>query len=432
MTRRAAAVLAALVTAGAAGLLADDWRPVRDDPRPNVVIVLTDDQTADSLEAMPYLSSRREDSADHWVDLRNAIVSTPMCCPSRASLLTGRYAHNTGVVTNLDGGLLDEASTLAVWLDDAGYETALVGKYLNGYPFGRGPYVPPGWDRWVAKMQGGPDSVYYRYTLAEQDLPVAHGSAPGDYLTDVLADRAATFVQEALPDRPFFLLFAPTAPHYPWTPAPRHLEAVQSFSAKAPGSLNEADVSDKPEWVRSLPPLSDPQLRRLERQRGRERAALLAVDESIRRIVDALRERGELDETVIFFLTDNGVAFGEHRWRARRRRSWCVSRASPRARSSPSCRSWTSRRRSRTSPAWSRLPPQTAIACWRSSRTPTSDRVTPPSWNGSEATASRSGARFARPASSTSNTGPESASYTTCPPIPSSSRTAPAIRRSRT
>jgi len=174
--------------------------------------------------------------------------------------------------------------------------------------------VPPGWDRWVAKMQGGPDSVYYRYTLAEQDLPVAHGSAPGDYLTDVLADRAATFVQEALPDRPFFLLFAPTAPHYPWTPAPRHLEAVQSFSAKAPGSLNEADVSDKPEWVRSLPPLSDPQLRRLERQRGRERAALLAVDESIRRIVDALRERGELDETVIFFLTDNGVAFGEHRW----------------------------------------------------------------------------------------------------------------------
>ena len=105
--------------------------------------------------AMPWLESRLEDPTDHWVRFTNAFVNVPLCCPSRATILTGRYAHHTGVEDNGDGAAFDESSSLAPWLEAAGYRTAFVGKYLNGYPWGHGPYVPVGWDRFVAKQNVG-------------------------------------------------------------------------------------------------------------------------------------------------------------------------------------------------------------------------------------------------------------------------------------
>jgi len=299
-----------------AAALAPEVLPRADSPRLNVVVIVTDDQSFDSIPrsvpVMPYLQARALDPADHWVVFTHAFVNTPLCCPSRATMLTGRYAHHTGVQGNTDGERLDERETLAAWLDAAGYETGLVGKYLNGYPFGRGPYVPVGWDRWWGKQQGGPESIYRNFTVIEQGTPVSYGADA--YSTDVFADAAVRFIEQAPSDRPFFLWFAPTAPHPPAEPAPRHAGRYADLALPAPPSLDEADVSDKPAWVRALPPLGAAGIERMQEAKRRSFETLLAVDEAVRRILEALRERGELEETVVVFTSDNGLAFGEHRW----------------------------------------------------------------------------------------------------------------------
>ena len=292
--------------------------PGTDSPRTNVIVILTDDQTFDSIPrdvpVMPFLQERVLDPADDWIVFSNAFVNTPVCCPSRASMLTGRFAHHTGVLDNADGALLDEGSTLAAWLDDAGYHTGLVGKYLNGYPFGRDPFVPEGWDRWWGKQQGPAASVYHDFTLIEQGEQVPYGADAADYSTDVFAAKAIDFLREAPSDRPFFLWFAPTAPHPEWVSAPRHEGTYDDLAVPIPPSLGEADVDDKPAWVQGLP--ADDQEGRATMQDARRDAyeTLLAVDEAVRGILDVVRERRELDETVIVYLSDNGFSFGEHRW----------------------------------------------------------------------------------------------------------------------
>jgi len=248
-------------------------RTIAPDRRPNVVVILTDDQSPDSLPheppVMPYLQARMEDPSDHWITFTNAFLNTPLCCPSRATLLTGRYSHRTGVRTNDDGNLLDESSTLATWLRGSGYVTGLFGKYLNRYPFGRGPYVPVGWERWSGKMQGSGASVYYDYTLIEQGYLVPYGSDPTDYSTDVLAAQVVEFIRTAPPGRPFYLEFTPTAPHPPWIPAPRDVGAYRDMRIADPPSVGEEDVSDKPAWVRRLPEPTDEQRAELDAARRR-------------------------------------------------------------------------------------------------------------------------------------------------------------------
>ncbi|MDQ4108592.1 MAG: sulfatase-like hydrolase/transferase, partial [Actinomycetota bacterium] len=214
--RMAGAVLAALAGLGA-GLA---W-PVADvarRERPNVIVVLTDDQRADTFEAMPWLRRQLARGDSGWLSFPHAFANTPLCCPARASLLTGRYARHTGVLDNRHGGRLDESSTLATWLHEAGYRTGLVGKYLNRYPFGRLPYVPPGWDRFVAKQNQSGETVYRDFHAVDQGSPVL----VRQYATDWLAERAVEFVRTAPAARPFFLVFAPSAPHSPWIPAERH------------------------------------------------------------------------------------------------------------------------------------------------------------------------------------------------------------------
>lgn len=315
-SRSAGAAFVAVAALGVAGVQpAADVAP---DPRPNVVLIVTDDQPPDSLPhrppVMPKLQAMVENPRDHWISFPRAFISTPLCCPSRASILTGRYDVNTGVRTNHDGHRFDASSTVAVWLHEAGYRTGLVGKYLNEYPYEGAPLVPPGWDRWLAKRQGAQSTAYYGYALLDQGFPVHGGGAAGDYLTDVVASAAVDFIRTAPPGRPFFLMVAPTAPHRPWTPAPRDAGAYASMVVEEPPSVGEADVSDKPAWVQGLPPITPDRRSQLAGIRLRSFEALRAVDDLVASVVDALRESDALERTVVFFLTDNGMSLGEHRW----------------------------------------------------------------------------------------------------------------------
>jgi arylsulfatase A-like enzyme len=288
------------------------------DPRWNFVVIVTDDQSADSIPhdppVMPYLQAAATDPDDHWIEFTNGFVNTPICCPSRATMLTGLQSHHHGVRTNDDGRVLDEASTLAAWLDAEGYYTGLVGKYLNQYPFGLDPFVPAGWDRWWGKEHGPVTNLYYGYTLIQQGLPTHYGGAEHNYSTDVLAEKAVEFIGEAPLERPFLLWFAPTAPHPPWISAARHSGLYADFPLSPPPSVGEANVSDKPAWVRALPRLGPAARAGLLEAHRRSFETLLAVDDAVRSIVEALQARGDLDHTVIVYVSDNGFSFGEHRW----------------------------------------------------------------------------------------------------------------------
>lgn len=277
--------------------------------RPNIVLILTDDQRWDTLRYMPTVERKL---VGHGVTFANGFVTNPLCCPSRASILTGAYSHTTRVYRN-DGPLggfasFRDESTVATWLDGAGYRTALIGKYMNGYP---GSYVPPGWDRWVAFKRPG----YFRYGIDVdgKDLPATDQTA---YSTDFLRQQAVSFIRAAR--RPFFLYFAPYAPHGPARPATRHESAFSELPPWRPPSYNERDISDKPRRVRSVPPLDGPARRSLDMFRRNQLRTLLAVDEAVASILDALADRGQLANTLVVFTSDNGFLWGEHRLSGKR------------------------------------------------------------------------------------------------------------------
>jgi N-acetylglucosamine-6-sulfatase len=270
---------------------------------PDIVVILTDDQRWDTLWAMPTV---QRELVAKGVNFANGFVVNPLCCPSRASMLTGQYSHSTGVYTNI--GTLGrvafrEKSTIATALEAAGYTTAFVGKYLNGYP---GTRIPPGWSRWAAFAGLG----FYEFGLNVDGTFVPY-TGTGEYSTDVLADRAAMIVEET-PGR-LFLVYAPLAPHHPATPASRHEGAFTSLEPRRPPSYNEDDVSDKPEWVRSLSPMSESAQQGMVEFARDQLRSLLAVDEGVARILAALERTGRLHNTLIVFTSDNGYAWGEHR-----------------------------------------------------------------------------------------------------------------------
>jgi arylsulfatase A-like enzyme len=272
-----------------------------------VIVVLTDDERWDGFDVMPWLGGELARNDSGWETFPNAFANTPLCCPARASLLTGRYAHHTGVEDNDDGGNLDESSTLATWLHAAGYRTGLVGKYLNGYPFGRLPYVPSGWDRFVGKRNQSGVTVYRRFRAVDQGTPVFVRA----YATDWLAEKAVAFVRTTPRTRPFFLLFAPSAPHPPWIPARRHRGSYADLPVVEPPNVVGA-LRGAPPWVRSRPEPSAAQRAVWLDEQRRADETLLAVDEALHAIVEALADR--LADTYIFVLSDNGYSFGEHRW----------------------------------------------------------------------------------------------------------------------
>ena len=278
--------------------------------RPNIVVILSDDQRWDTLWGMPTVEGAL---ASNGVTFANSFVVNPLCCPSRASLLTGRYSHSTGVYLNRPphGGFagFDDRQTIATVLHAAGYETGLFGKYLNDYGSRArdAAYTPPGWDRWSAFL-GGPR--YYDYRLSENGRVRTFGHRAGDYSTAVLAREAVQFVRGAR--RPFFLVLAPYAPHEPATPPPKYEDAFAHFSWWRPPSFNERDLSDKPAYIRRLGAMTERQVARAERFRREQLEAALAVDDAVRSVLSALEQRGLLQTTFVAYTSDNGVAWGEH------------------------------------------------------------------------------------------------------------------------
>ncbi|MDP9296697.1 MAG: sulfatase [Actinomycetota bacterium] len=277
---------------------------------PNLVLIVTDDQRWDTLFAMPNV---RHLLGDHGVTFSNAFVTTPVCCPARTSMLTGQYSRHTGVLDNQGphGGApaFSDRSTLATWLSGAGYETALVGKYLNGYPQLGRCYIPPGWSEWDA-IATGPFDHYYNYSLSENGRLVPYGAQPADYQTTVLADRSKAFIAQA--NRPFFLYFAPSAPHRPANPAPQDVGAFDPPPPFHPPSYDERNISDKP-WDGSVPPLDPERMEEIAGIREHMLESLRSLDRTIGGIVGAIQAKGVLDNTVIAFTSDNGFLWGEHR-----------------------------------------------------------------------------------------------------------------------
>jgi N-acetylglucosamine-6-sulfatase len=282
--------------------------------KPNLIFIIADDLDTASMRQFPRLQALL---ADHGVTFANYFVSLALCCPSRASLLRGQYAHNTQIFTNAPPGggfakfrdLGHEESTIATWLRDVGYRTVLLGKYLNGYPMTT--YVPPGWDEWYA-VAGGVN--FFNYALNENGQLVRYGSDPDAYLTDVLSAKAAEFIRRTAPSaQPFFMYVAPYAPHQPATPAPRHTETFVGVEAPRTLSFNEQDVSDKPLWVRNTPLRTPAQIAQLDALYRKRLQSMLAVEDLVARLLETLRAVSQLENTYIVFTSDNGFHLGQHR-----------------------------------------------------------------------------------------------------------------------
>jgi arylsulfatase A-like enzyme len=297
--------------------------------RANVVILMTDDQTLRSMRAMPRTRALIGASGATFT---RAFVNNPRCCPSRATFLTGQYSHNHGVLTNGPPGggwprLRGTRNWLPTWLRAAGYRTAHVGKFMNGYGLDDPLEVPPGWDEWHATVD--PTTYrYYGYTLNENGSLRTYGRdlAPHWYSTDFIARRSVEVLERlaAEPD-PFFLSVAFLAPHTGaphelgdptgiGTPAvaPRHQGAFGWAPLPISTSFDEADVTDKPPSVRR-PRLRPPMPALIASLYRQQLEALMAVDEAVERIVEALRDAGSLERTLIVFTSDNGYLAGEHR-----------------------------------------------------------------------------------------------------------------------
>ncbi len=334
-------------------------RALRTPTRPNLLVITADDMRADDLRWMP---RTRHLLADRGITFRNSFSTDPLCAPSRASFLTARYAHNHRVLHVLEPygfGAFDDSTTLSTRLQSAGYRTALAGKYLNGYgvmptfsthsPSLR--YVPPGWTQWYGSSDHRwapgqwPGGYTYAYLHLTSNVNGRLHTWPGKYTTDVTAHQTQNLTRSlgtASPRRPWFVWWTPIAPHsgtprepdYPGTvqrsdgvpvsfvtpvrPAwvEHRFDADITHGAGTPLNRDaEADVSDKPQFIRSYPSLNNAE-RRAERDVTRQRAeALYALDARIGDTIGALRSSGQLARTIIVFTSDNGYYLGEHRVR---------------------------------------------------------------------------------------------------------------------
>jgi arylsulfatase A-like enzyme len=285
--------------------------------RPNILFVLADDLSRLEMRSLP---SVRSLLMDEGTTFKNALVNVSLCCPSRATILRGQYAHNTRVLTNggANGGFEAayrhgiEQSTIATWLRDSGYRTGMFGKYLNGYPNGvANSYVPPGWDDWASPIAGLPYSQF-DYTVNENGTPVEYGTAPGDYGTDVFVGKTESFMSRAATDGvPFFAFLSLYAPHNPATAAPRHEATFPQRAPRTPG-FGEKNRSDKPKWLRDQRAFGRRGAQKADEAFSQRAKALRAVDEGIAALVATLERSGQLDRTFIVFASDNGYHFGQH------------------------------------------------------------------------------------------------------------------------
>jgi arylsulfatase A-like enzyme len=305
--------------------------------RPNILFILSDDQRWDTVDAThsldgvtPIMPGVLAELGGSGVEFGNAFMTTPLCCPSRSSILRGQYASVTGVYTNtgVKGGADDfgplESETVATLLQAAGYRTGFYGKYMNGYNqlWNNFMHIPVGWSVWNAFR----NVRYFDYDLIENGVAVHYGTAEADYSTDVLREKAKQFISDSVAlGQPFFLHLSFKAPHGPWEPAPRHVGKFAGLPDWRPASYNEPDVSDKPSWVQNTPPLDAQEQDDLDAIRIAQLEMLQAVDEAIggsttygiTGIMQHLRDLGIADDTLVVYFSDNGWHWGEHRFQAK-------------------------------------------------------------------------------------------------------------------
>jgi arylsulfatase A-like enzyme len=296
-----------------------------DDSRPNIIVIMTDDQPYHTVDYMPTVKNVLMAKG---VNFTNGFVTTPLCCPSRASILTGEYVHNHEVYTNRMpmGGApkFKDGSTIAVWMKEAGYRTAYYGKYLNDYqqlePRG---YVAPGWDKWGVflgrNIDGNEDAgnlqYYFNFTMSEGGMTVEYPRDKTNYSADVVTTRAVNFINETR-DAPFFMFVGYYNPHSPYIAAPRHTKTFRAGSGwewtqYRPPNFNEENIRDKPDYIGEISPLSPEAIDTAHKQILR---SLLSVDDGVASILNALDETGLSEKTIIVFLSDNGMTLGDHRF----------------------------------------------------------------------------------------------------------------------
>jgi len=308
--------------------------PLQAQERPNILFIFTDDQDVGSVSELPNVRSQL---VERGTTFDRAYATTPLCCPSRTSILRGQYAHNHKVWDNKapDGGFerfqrLDlEASTVARWLDEAGYHTGYIGKYLNEYGSYEEPttHVPPGWDRWIG-YEGGPQEQHARKAFKVNDQGnVARIDAVPGYDTDYFARRAEAYVENRKAGKPWFLVVATNAAHTPADATARNDDSYLGRQMPKTPAFNEADHSDKASIWRNnsklpkkCPPdganRSDEKLRcvpeanKLWRDRME---SLRDVDDMVGGLLAALRQKGFAKNTYVVFASDNGFALYQNR-----------------------------------------------------------------------------------------------------------------------
>ncbi len=282
--------------------------------RPNIVFVLTDDLALNLVQYMPHVLKMQQEG----VTFTNYFVTDSLCCPSRSSIFTGRFPHDTGVFKNKgkDGGYLvfrdrgNEQATFAVALSAAGYRTAMLGKYLNGYLPAKHP-AGPGWTTWAVAGNGYPE---FNYNIRQNSTVVHYGRRPADYLTDVLSEMAVRFIKK-MPDQPFLIEVATFAPHAPYTPAPRDADAFPALRAPRTPAFNAAPDANAPKWLRAIPQLTEDEMAGIDTDFRKRAQSVQAVDKMIGELQAAVAAIGRERNTYFLFSSDNGLHMGEHRLR---------------------------------------------------------------------------------------------------------------------
>ena len=297
-----AALGAGLAFGPAAGATRPAWSGVpaaqERRPRPNVIVITADDMRSDEAKYMPNLQRLIVEQGTSFTAARHNIA---MCSPARAGFLTGQYSKHHGVHSQRDAFSQhnDLHKTLAVWMQAAGYHTGLIGKYFTTV---EGRTTPPGWD--VRRQLTDKNQEQYGFKVWDGEAT----RAPKLDQTRYLQREVAAFLEGA--HEPFFLWFTPTADHNPFQAPPTHQHDYANLEWP---DGREADVSDKPEWIRTILPTPDRVLASIRRNQRLRLRELLGLDDTIAAIFDVLRSGGRLDDTVVVFTSDNGQLWGEHR-----------------------------------------------------------------------------------------------------------------------
>ncbi|WP_344572505.1 sulfatase family protein [Winogradskya humida] len=278
--------------------------------RMNVVFVLADDLSMNLLPHMPNVQALAKDGTT----FTNYTVTDSLCCPSRSSIFTGRYPHNTGVFTNSgkDGGFhkfqqTQEMDTIATTLKSNGYRTGFMGKYLNEYQPVDG--VRPGWTDWAT---GGNAYANFNYKLNENGAIKKYGSKPEDYLTTVVQNKAVTFINDAARrSQPFLLEIATFSPHGPYTPAPQDKNLFPGMTVPQTSAFNR-HPRNAPSYLAANDPLTPQEISTLNGIYRKRAQSVQSIDRMIGTLRDTLSKAGIADHTVVVFSSDNGFHLGDH------------------------------------------------------------------------------------------------------------------------